>query len=482
MILKSLSKKNIGILTLLVVLLITILLVGLYFSGIFNGNTLQEEPLQNDIKVSYNYASSGLILDLFIINKDKNLYAMGFSNFGRVSSEVSEKPYLILDNVISVSNYWALKEDGTLWNISPQHIPYKIADNVKYFESAFLFSVVYLKNDHTFWKSGWVKGLSDRPEKLLTNVKSFHTDLVIKTDNSLWKVDSFSSKAVKITDNVSDIKHIKVEEDFTSKMFIIKDDNSLWELDYSSFEQLSNKRVDSYLKMLLSDVVELYFRNSSYYALKLDHGLWAWGNNDNGQIGNGTQNKVEVPIKVLDGVKTVKTTGEAVYVHKDDNSVWTWGKDLEGNIKPSPNFLIGDVKERFSVGYPKEENDAYTPENMVFLKNNNQLFCINNYSANKQPTLMLENVKSCKYTERSINAITQDGNLWSWGDEFNPYGWLTNEPMKVADGATAIVDCQYITFFTKSDGSLWAVGHLYKWINGKIQVEKADPTPWKVFP
>lgn len=40
-------------------------------------------------------------------------------------------------------------------------------------------------------------------------------------------------------------------------------------------------------------------------AIKTDGSLWMWGNNERGQLGNGTYSKSNIPIKVIDGVAAV---------------------------------------------------------------------------------------------------------------------------------------------------------------------------------
>ncbi|KAB7790605.1 RCC1 domain-containing protein [Bifidobacterium leontopitheci] len=82
------------------------------------------------------------------------------------------------------------------------------------------------------------------------------------------------------------------------------------------------------------------------YALGEDGSLWGWGVNGgacaandetgssdySGAIGDGTCNRHDKPVKIMDDVRDVKMSygGRLTYVLKTDGSVWTWGAG-EGN-------------------------------------------------------------------------------------------------------------------------------------------------------
>ena len=77
---------------------------------------------------------------------------------------------------------------------------------------------------------------------------------------------------------------------------------------------------------------------AGYYhslALKGNGTVWAWGNNGNGQLGNGTTNQSPIPVQVSPLTGTV-TAVAAGYYHslalKSDGTVWAWGNNGNGQL------------------------------------------------------------------------------------------------------------------------------------------------------
>jgi alpha-tubulin suppressor-like RCC1 family protein len=62
-------------------------------------------------------------------------------------------------------------------------------------------------------------------------------------------------------------------------------------------------------------------------ALKTDGSLWAWGNNDSGQLGDGTITARSTPVRVLDDVRAVAAGTRHTLALKTDGSLWAWGSN-----------------------------------------------------------------------------------------------------------------------------------------------------------
>jgi alpha-tubulin suppressor-like RCC1 family protein len=69
-------------------------------------------------------------------------------------------------------------------------------------------------------------------------------------------------------------------------------------------------------------------------ALKSDGTVWAWGDNENGQLGDDTGFSSGVPVQVtgLSGVTQVAAGDSTGYALRSDGTVWAWGLNTLGQL------------------------------------------------------------------------------------------------------------------------------------------------------
>jgi hypothetical protein len=86
----------------------------------------------------------------------------------------------------------------------------------------------------------------------------------------------------------------------------------------------------------LADVVEVAGGGGHTLARTADGAVWAWGRNDRGQVGDGGNETRLSPVRVvgLDGVRIDTVVGG--YFHSlalaADGTVWTWGNNDSGQL------------------------------------------------------------------------------------------------------------------------------------------------------
>lgn len=157
--------------------------------------------------------------------------------------------------------------------------------------------------------------------------------------------------------------------------------------------------------------------------------LWAWGDNDDGQLGQGTQtNRILVPTQVGSDSTWVSASagGYASFAIKSDGTLWSWGYDYFGALgRGTPDDWNLDIGQ---VG--SDDDWSYL-------------------NAGGSETF----------------AIKQDGSLWGWG--YNFYGALglgdTNsryQPTRIGtdNDWVGVWGFNQSTFALKSNGTLWATG------------------------
>jgi alpha-tubulin suppressor-like RCC1 family protein len=77
-------------------------------------------------------------------------------------------------------------------------------------------------------------------------------------------------------------------------------------------------------------------KNGQTVAVLADGSVWAWGNNDRGQLGNGTRVSSDVPLRVdvPRGVTFVRVSsgGYASYAIDRSGRLWAWGDNKSGQL------------------------------------------------------------------------------------------------------------------------------------------------------
>jgi C1A family cysteine protease len=164
-------------------------------------------------------------------------------------------------------------------------------------------------------------------------------------------------------------------------------------------------------------------------AIKSDGSLWAWGSNDFGQLGDGTNTDRNAPVQVGTAKDwAAVSAGETHTVAlKADGSLWAWGSNDHGG-------QLGDGTD--------------TNRNIPVRVGNAADWAA--VSAGWGHTV----------------ALKTDGSLWAWG--LNSSGQLgddtdtnRNVPVRVGNAAdwTAVLAGGYHNLALKADGSLWAWGY-----------------------
>jgi alpha-tubulin suppressor-like RCC1 family protein len=84
----------------------------------------------------------------------------------------------------------------------------------------------------------------------------------------------------------------------------------------------------------LSDVVMIARGFDHTMALDASGHIWTWGKNADGQLGDGTTDDRDVPVQVpgLSNARLILGASATSYAVLDDGTVWAWGENTYGNL------------------------------------------------------------------------------------------------------------------------------------------------------
>jgi alpha-tubulin suppressor-like RCC1 family protein len=117
----------------------------------------------------------------------------------------------------------------------------------------------------------------------------------------------------------------------------LKNDGTVWAWGYNRYGQLGDGEISRYESVPvqvvgLSGIVRVYAGYNHNVAIDSSGNVWAWGSNDCGELGDGTNISRCTPIRLagLAGVKDVALGSSYTVVLDGDGTVRAWGENYGG--------------------------------------------------------------------------------------------------------------------------------------------------------
>ncbi len=136
----------------------------------------------------------------------------------------------------------------------------------------------------------------------------------------------------------------------------ITEDGALYVWGQNDHGQLGNGSTEPASKpvQIMRDIIRVSVGNRIMAAIDSDGALWTWGDNSYGQLGNGSTVQTSVPQKIMEGVVDIELGCNFAVALKADGSVWTWGQNSKSQLGANLNdaFITKPqqiIKERVSA-------------------------------------------------------------------------------------------------------------------------------------
>jgi len=318
-----------------------------------------------------------------------------------------------------------------------------------------------VKNDGSLWSWGLdfvgngqgYDGLEWKPVRILDNVRSVSAGgcqrAAVKKDNTLWVWGSMSgyyngeqvpsyTKPVKALD---DVEMVSVCADF---MIILKTDDSVWVNNFLLGDGTQN-RSEGFVKVMDGCKYVSAGAGDNAYVIKNDDTLWGWGSNRYAELGNRDTEVIYTPIQILEDVRMIHGNSASVLAIRLDNSLYTWGAGSNDGVYTEKGWVD-------FAGTPYKVMDnvlrACASENsgqVAVIKTDHTLWAWGlggSFVESAQPTKLYDHAREMAIGERHVAVVFDNNTLGTAGTNYykvlghgDMESWSESIPLKtIMDG------------------------------------------------
>eukprot|EP00929_Paragymnodinium_shiwhaense_P017940 TRINITY_DN12782_c0_g1_i1.p1 TRINITY_DN12782_c0_g1~~TRINITY_DN12782_c0_g1_i1.p1 ORF type:complete len:413 (+),score=101.78 TRINITY_DN12782_c0_g1_i1:107-1345(+) len=270
--------------------------------------------------------------------------------------------------------------------------------------------------------------------------------------------------------------------------FVRRADGSVWVCGRGEFGELGDRLDQERFGGEAHEADQLSFRpvgflhgaravqagNGHSLVIKADKSLHAWGCNNDGRLGIGTEGEYRSLAHVLDNISCISVGDNHTAAVTEDGSLLAWGVNEDGQLGTGgPSETVAAPQK---VALPRRATScAVGNHHSVAVLEDGDLWAWGGNESGQlgddgdegqyEPIRVLRNVQMAAAGEVHTLAVTQDGSLWAWG--CNQHGQLGDgtrrssaSPIQVnveGDVIWAAADSRQSMAIT-DDGSLWVWG------------------------
>ncbi|HYO52711.1 hypothetical protein [Archangium sp.] len=215
-------------------------------------------------------------------------------------------------------------------------------------------------------------------------------------------------------------------------------------------------------------------------AVDPEGGVWTWGNNAMGSLGDGTNVNRFVPGRVpgLEGMSSVMASLWHSLALREDGTVWGWGGNSLGQLgdgttehRLSPVQAVG-LSNVVSIATGSEHSLALREDGTVWGWGNNgwmQIGHLRYYDWLLAAPVQVRGITDVvAISAGSLHSVMlrKDGTVWTQGDNSHgqlgdPHAYFPEEPVRVVGltDVVAISSGDFRTLALRADGTVWGWGN-----------------------
>ena len=218
-------------------------------------------------------------------------------------------------------------------------------------------------------------------------------------------------------------------------------------------------------------------------ALKTEGTVWSWGDNNAGQLGDGTNTSRQTPVEVahLFGVTAIAAGSNHNLALKSDGTVWAWGDNTYGQLGDGTTtsrnvpVQVGGLSGVVAIVCGANHSFALKSDGSWWAWGNNAYGQLGDATKANRLTpvsIRISGVSMVAAGDNHTIALKTDGTLWSWGrnqvgqlgdgtttDKLYPVQIDPYSSIGINKSITAVFARGDSSYAVKNDGTVWAWGN-----------------------
>jgi alpha-tubulin suppressor-like RCC1 family protein len=223
----------------------------------------------------------------------------------------------------------------------------------------------------------------------------------------------------------------------------LADDGTVWAWGFNDQGQLGDGTLQySTAPVQVQGLPEIKAISAGYtssMALGRDGTVWTWGSNQSGELGDGTATSHPRPSKIstLDQINAIAMGAGTAMALRTDGTVWLWGLNHDGAIHASHANVLTPVQMSgvdgvAGIGLGQSCLFVFTYDCALWGWGRNTFGQLGNGTTAPQSKPLRANLSACLTGLAVSNhavALSSTGELWTWG--YNREGQLGNNTLDI---------------------------------------------------
>ena len=253
--------------------------------------------------------------------------------------------------------------------------------------------------------------------------------------NGMGQLGDGTNAARRVPTKVQELTNVVDISAGSSHTIALRADGTVWAWGANSSGQLgdgttTSRRTPRQVQNL-TNVTAISAGRNHTVALRYDGTVWAWGANGSGQLGDGTQTSSHTPVQVqnLTNVTAVATGGSPHVDHsialKSNGTVWTWGNNERGQLGDGTTMhrctpvQVQNLTDAVAISAGGLHSVALGADGTVWTWGWNSQGQLGNGSVTNHNAPVqvwnLTNVAAISAGSSHTVALRDDGTVWAWG-------------------------------------------------------------------